>query len=85
MSVNDGNFVDWRENEEWSDDDANDYDDNYLGYEEDDAGNVVKVGQERRNRQSSNEHSRVDLAAKYRFVSLNLPKDRGQCRSTDKI
>lgn len=66
MSVNDGNFVDWRENEEWSDDDANDYDDNYLGYEEDDAGNVVKVGQERRNRQSSNEHSRVDLAAKYR-------------------
>ena len=69
MSANDGNFVDWRENEACSDDDdADDYDDDYVGYEEDDAGNVVKVGQERRNRQSSNENSRVDLAAKYRFV-----------------
>lgn len=60
------NFEDWREDEPWSDD-ADDYDDDDLGYELDDAGNVVRVGQERKNKQSS-EDNRVDLKAKYRFV-----------------
>lgn len=58
------NFEDWREDEPWSDD-ADDYDDDDLGYELDDAGNVVRVGQERKNKQSS-EDNRVDLKAKYR-------------------
>ena len=66
-------FGDWRENEPWSDD-GDDYDD--VGYEEDDSGNVVRVGQERKNKQSSDDHSRVDLMAKYRCVLLLLVHSR---------